>query len=1521
MREQRTVGARLRALWMAAVMALPAVAGAIQNEVPAVTWTENLNGALARAGNELKPVLLVFYAPNCPWCVRLKTETLSEKEVLAALEGFICVSIDTSRDPATAQQFQVSGVPVTMILSGDGRIQSGVQGFRDKTAFLAFLEEYRQGGGKREGPPAELGRWLKALQGGEVPASDWPGMVAGLGHKECRGKLHDALLARKPCPRREWVGLLQHPKLAVRLGAFELLEEVAGTGHGYDPWLEPAANREALERWQNWAAGASNEVQQLFSPLTDEQIAGYVRDLSSGDRDRATRAVRMLEQAGEAAIPALDARSPEVDGEDARRRIREVRYFLLLPDTLGTERARIAHRLVFGNQEERIRSLAAAAAAGERAVPVLADFLGDADPLIREAAVDNLIEAGKNAAFPYLSELLKTEKDEEVVHAVVRGAGNLKGPKAVELVGRYLSHANEDLVVAALVSLGRTKSITAANAVKESLKSPRWRVRAAALEAIGTLRATMVEDDVAACLNDPDAFVRRTAVMTLASLSAKKSAGKLEEIFARDDQLKGPIVAALRQMDKPVPPSFGPALKDKDPDVLLSVLEALNGGGDDTLRLALPYVRHENTDVACAAIRVVARGGSKDAGARAALAQVLRGGDRSRVLAVFESYKMDDERHSYSVFESGESEDFEEPVVAPPAGGESAGGASDALTDVFAAFSTGSSTTAPPAAAVTASPPAAATGAVPEAVSLQDLFGAFAPAGGAPTAAAPSAGGESAAPSAAQPEPAPIADGDLVRAAEAYLGPKQEESLRYSAALMLMAMGKGTGVAYLVESIGSRTAEERLAIARRAGQCGGETTLPLIKLLLRDASADVRQTAASLCLGEKAAESAVKELLTVAFEPGSALSPADLFKESYEWYSAVRRPLVRRLIGPAARQVLQAPGDKRYSDPQRVLALTLLESCWKDGDRALAAAYCADAGPFVRRAAWYVIGRRQPDEFLEKLQTVARDTSEWVRAVVPAVYTPENALGWTIYFDAATAAEGVSSFSSSAARKRLPKPVVETLTALSADPAPPVRMAAALALFANREKCDLRALKGMLDSMPDNRMAAYRILSLVQQMPVSWLREQDTADVLALLDVVTEKTGGEDDSRLGGLRKQLVSGPTESAKPKIVSRKGEPGVPAGGKQATATAGSLSADGAAPKRMVLFFRNPGCPDCARVASLLRALRSEFTDMAVEELNIRKPEDARLNEALCERFEVPEAQRLTAPAIFCGAGCLIKGEITFEALGRMLARAEAAETEWRRVEEQELARADAALGGGYESMGWWIVVWAGLLDGINPCAFATIIFLLSYLQVTRRGPREILAVGAAFVAGVFIAYFLLGLGLVEVVVRLSLLRRIGAALNWGMAAFVAVVAVLSVWDGVLCLRGRMGDMVLQLPGALKARIHEAVRRSSRHRHFVAAAFAAGLAIAVLELACTGQVYLPTLLYMLKTGRDRAGAIGYLALYNAAFIVPLLVVFGGAYGGLRSERVTAWLQQRAAVVKFATAILFAALFALFVFGGRVQ
>ena len=53
-----------------------------------------------------------------------------------------------------------------------------------------------------------------------------------------------------------------------------------------------------------------------------------------------------------------------------------------------------------------------------------------------------------------------------------------------------------------------------------------------------------------------------------------------------------------------------------------------------------------------------------------------------------------------------------------------------------------------------------------------------------------------------------------------------------------------------------------------------------------------------------------------------------------------------------------------------------------------------------------------------------------------------------------------------------------------------------------------------------------------------------------------------------------------------------------------------------------------------------------------------------------------------------------------------------------------------------------------------------------------------VGLAFVLGVFLAYFTMGLGLVELVLKAQrVLRWFRDALNWALAAFSLVIMVLN------------------------------------------------------------------------------------------------------------------------------------------------
>jgi len=61
--------------------------------------------------------------------------------------------------------------------------------------------------------------------------------------------------------------------------------------------------------------------------------------------------------------------------------------------------------------------------------------------------------------------------------------------------------------------------------------------------------------------------------------------------------------------------------------------------------------------------------------------------------------------------------------------------------------------------------------------------------------------------------------------------------------------------------------------------------------------------------------------------------------------------------------------------------------------------------------------------------------------------------------------------------------------------------------------------------------------------------------------------------------------------------------------------------------------------------------------------------------------------------------------------------------------------------FERFGVASVAGAGLLDGINPCAAATLVFIISYLSFLKKGAHGVLAAGLSFVVGIFLAYLAL------------------------------------------------------------------------------------------------------------------------------------------------------------------------------------
>ena len=231
--------------------------------------------------------------------------------------------------------------------------------------------------------------------------------------------------------------------------------------------------------------------------------------------------------------------------------------------------------------------------------------------------------------------------------------------------------------------------------------------------------------------------------------------------------------------------------------------------------------------------------------------------------------------------------------------------------------------------------------------------------------------------------------------------------------------------------------------------------------------------------------------------------------------------------------------------------------------------------------------------------------------------------------------------------------------------------------------------------------------------------------------------------------------------------------------------------------------------------------------------------------------------------------------------------------------------------FEGFTVWVIIGAGLLDGINPCAFTTIVFLLSMLSYLGKSKRQLAAVGMGFTVAVFVTYFLLGLGVLGAFKALMVSQGISRALGYAVAAMAFALAIWSVVDVIRFRRsGSVKSMTLGLPKSVKSRIHKVIRVGLSTRGLLVGSLSVGFVVAVLESICTGQVYLPTIKIILQDPDLRVSAMTYLALYNLMFIAPLVGVLAVAYYGVSSERLGHFLSGNLIPLKLAMAVLFAGL-----------
>ena len=341
----------------------------------------------------------------------------------------------------------------------------------------------------------------------------------------------------------------------------------------------------------------------------------------------------------------------------------------------------------------------------------------------------------------------------------------------------------------------------------------------------------------------------------------------------------------------------------------------------------------------------------------------------------------------------------------------------------------------------------------------------------------------------------------------------------------------------------------------------------------------------------------------------------------------------------------------------------------------------------------------------------------------------------------------------------------------------------------------------------------------------------------------------------------------------------------------------------------YFYEEGCKKCGRALEIITWLEKNYKNIVIHKFDIEETQNKIIAVALGMRTGMPEDKFMSTPSFFVGNNYVLSSDVSRENLNILVNKYTqgGAKAVWESLNESDLKLAEGKIKSKFQSFTFFLIAGAGLADGVNPCAFATIIFFISYLTLTKRKGKEILWVGFAFALSIFITYFLVGLGFFKIMDSIVNIAFMAKIIFGGTAAICIVFGFLSISDYFKARAGNTSDMSLQLPAFLKKRIHSTIREKTRMKSIVAGALIAGFLVSIFELACTGQLYLPTIILMLQRSDTRTVAALFLLVYNLFFIVPLLIVFGVVYFGVSSKSLANVMEARVGLVKIVLAIVF--------------
>lgn len=206
------------------------------------------------------------------------------------------------------------------------------------------------------------------------------------------------------------------------------------------------------------------------------------------------------------------------------------------------------------------------------------------------------------------------------------------------------------------------------------------------------------------------------------------------------------------------------------------------------------------------------------------------------------------------------------------------------------------------------------------------------------------------------------------------------------------------------------------------------------------------------------------------------------------------------------------------------------------------------------------------------------------------------------------------------------------------------------------------------------------------------------------------------------------------------------------------------------------------------------------------------------------------------------------------------------------------------------GKWLLPLIGisaLIDSINPCAFSILILTIAFLFSVGQLRNKIIQVGGAYIFGIFLAYVLIGLGLLHAFHLFNTPQFMGK-LGAFLLILLGAVNLVNEFNPAFPIK-------LKIPDAAHRKMALLMNQGS-----MPAAFALGGLVGICEFPCTGGPYL-MILGLLHDQTTYLTGLGYLLLYNLIFILPLVVILLLAGNETITRKIQIWQSREKGIMRF--------------------